>query len=950
MELLADRDPEEARNLLDPVLEHMMEAVHRYEGTVNQVMGDGIMALFGAPLAHEDHAVRACYAALAMQEAIRRGNEMIRRNHGVEVQIRVGLNSGEVVVRSVNSDLHMDYSAIGHTTHLAARMEQLAAPGMIRLTAETLKLAEGFVQVTALGPMPVKGVARPVDVFELIGTTPTRTRLQVAVSRGLTRFVGRAAELGQLQQALARASRGQGQVVAVVGEPGVGKSRLFWEFAHSHRVEGWLLLESSSASYGAATAYVPLIDLLKAYFQIEARDDGRRIREKVTGKLLTLDEALRPTLAAFLTLLEVPVEDNDWQTIDAAQRRQRIIDAVKRLLLRESQVQPLCVIFEDLHWTDVETRVVLDALVESLPTARILILVNYRPEYQHRWVNKTYYTQIRLDPLPPESADELLEVLMGDELSLQTLKRYLIERTEGNPFFLEESIRALVEEGVLSGTRGAYRLAKSPENLQVPATVQALLAARIDRLPPDEKTLLQTAAVIGEDVPYSLLQTVAELSEDMLRLSLSRLLTAEFLYEAALFPEVEYTFRHALTHEVAYTGLLEDRRRTLHARIVEAFESLYPERVAERVDWLAHHAFRGEVWRKALTYLRHAGAASPLSLDAVFSGGPESAGYLWWTGAHERALKAAQRDLVIAADFGIFSFNITASFRLGQIHHALGNYAQAREFLTQPIASLEGDLLNEQFDMAGLPSVFSRAWMAICLAECGAFTEAVAHGEEGVRIAEAADHAYSLIVACFGLGTLYLLKGDLRSAIDVLERGHVLIQMKNIPLLFPFVAAPLGFAYSLSGRADEAVVLLEQACEKAVSSKLAALQALRLALLGEAHLFAGHRDRTTALAQLALQLSREQKERGHEAYALRLLGEIASREDPPNVEEAQTAYRQALALAEELGMRPLVARCHGGLGQLHDRIGNTHESQGHLATAETLARQLGMRPWDDLRG
>ena len=313
LELLVDRDPEEARQLLDPVLERMMAAVHRYEGTVNQVMGDGIMALFGAPIAHEDHAVRACYAALAMQEAIRRYSEEVRREYGLEVQIRVGLNSGEVVVRAIGNDLHMDYSAIGQTTHLAARMEQLAPPGSIRLTVETLRLAEGSVQVTPLGPVPVKGLPEPVEVCELAGAGPSRTRWQAFTARGLTPFVGRQAELEALQQALEQGAAGHGQVVAVIGEPGVGKTRLFHEFTHAWRPQGWLLLESSSASYGKATPYLPIIDLLKAYFQIEDRDEGRRMREKLTGRLLTLDPTLGPTLPAFLALLELPVEDASWQ-------------------------------------------------------------------------------------------------------------------------------------------------------------------------------------------------------------------------------------------------------------------------------------------------------------------------------------------------------------------------------------------------------------------------------------------------------------------------------------------------------------------------------------------------------------------------------------------------------------------------------------------------------------
>jgi class 3 adenylate cyclase len=365
MELLADRDPEEARKLLDPVLERMMEAVHRYEGTVNQVMGDGIMALFGAPLAHEDHAVRACYAAIDLQRAMRRLTDTLRQSHGVTIQARVGLNSGEVVVRAISSDLHMDYTAVGQTTHLAARMEQLATPGATLLTADTLRLAEGYVEVKPLGAMPVKGLPAPVEAYELTGAGPRRSRLSAAAARGLTRFVGRGAELEQLREALARAASGHGQVVALVGEPGVGKSRLVWEVTHSHRTHGWLVLQAGSVSYGKATPYLPVIDLLKGYLQIGDRDEPRAIREKVTGKLLTLDHALEPALLAFLALLDVPVEDRRWEVLSPPERRQRTIDALRRLLQRESQVQPLLVVFEDLHWIDAETQAVLDRLVET---------------------------------------------------------------------------------------------------------------------------------------------------------------------------------------------------------------------------------------------------------------------------------------------------------------------------------------------------------------------------------------------------------------------------------------------------------------------------------------------------------------------------------------------------------------------------------------------------------
>jgi len=606
MELLADRHPEDARKLLDPVLEHMMEAVHRYEGTVNQVMGDGIMALFGAPLAHEDHVARACYAALRMQESVKRYAEGVRRSEGVLFQIRVGLNSGEVVVRSINADLHMDYSAIGQTTHLAARMEQMAAPGSILIPAETFHIAQDYIQAKPLGPMPVKGLPASLEVYEVTGASLVRSRFQAASIRGLTRFVGRDVEMGQLRQALDRAREGHGQIVAVVGEPGIGKSRLYWEFGHSQQTAGWLLLESRSVSYGKATSYLPVIDLLNAYFEIDARDERRRMREKVTGKVLGLDESLQ-LLPPLLALLDLPVDDPAWQALEPPQRRQRTLDAVKRLLLRESQVQPLILVFEDLHWIDSETQAVLEGVVESLPTARLLLLVNYRPEYRHSWSSKTYYRQLQVDPLPATTAGDLLRTLLGEDPGLRALVPLLIQRTEGNPFFLEESVRTLVETGVLTGEQGARRLAHRLPEIQVPASVQAVLAARIDRLTPEDKRVLQAASVVGKDVPFALLNVIGEVPEDELRRSLANLQIAEFLYETQLFPELELTFKHALTHEVAYGSVLHDRRVALHGQIVEAIERFYAERLDEHAERLAHHSVRGERWEKAAHYLRRAG-------------------------------------------------------------------------------------------------------------------------------------------------------------------------------------------------------------------------------------------------------------------------------------------------------------------------------------------------------
>ncbi|HKX39410.1 MAG TPA: AAA family ATPase, partial [Burkholderiales bacterium] len=421
-------------------------------------------------------------------------------------------------------------------------------------------------------------------------------------------FVGRNAEMEQLRLAAGEAGRGRGQIVAVVGEPGVGKSRLLYEFLQSHRTHGWLTIESSSVSYGKASAFLPLTDLLRGYLKIESRDDIRAVRAKATGNVLTLDDTLKDAVAPLLWLLDALPEDSPFLSLEPAERRRQALAAAKRVLLRESQVQPLVLVFEDLHWVDAETQAFLDSLVESLPAARVLLTVNYRPEYRHAWGSRTFYRQLRVDPLPPESARDLLEGLLGGDPGVAPLKPLLIERTEGNPLFLEESVRALLETGALSGERGAYRLTRGLDAARVPATVQAILAARIDRLDPGDKRLLQAAAVVGMDVPFALLLAIAGTGEDELRRGLARLQAAEFIYEVRLFPELEYSFKHALTHEVAYGGVLQERRSALHEAILEAIERLYAGRLSEQVELLAHHALRGRALPKAVKYLREAGA------------------------------------------------------------------------------------------------------------------------------------------------------------------------------------------------------------------------------------------------------------------------------------------------------------------------------------------------------
>jgi class 3 adenylate cyclase/tetratricopeptide (TPR) repeat protein len=1008
-ELLADRDPEDARAILDPVLHLMMDAVHHYEGTVNQVMGDGIMALFGAPVAHEDHGVRAAYAALRMQESVKRYAESVQRSAGVPIHIRVGLNSGQVVVRSIGSDLKMDYTAVGQTTHLAARMEQMAMPGSILMTENTLKLAGELVETRPLGKLQVKGFAEPVEAFELIGAGRVRTRFQAASERGLSPFVGREAERAAVREAAARARAGHGQVVLLVGDAGVGKSRLFWEIAHVMQAEGWRLLESRSLSYGRATPYLSVIELLRSDFQVETGDEERKIQEKITGRLLAVDETLLGELPVFLTLFDVPVADPAWQALDAPRRRQRTLDALTRLLRCLSEREPLLLVFEDLQWIDAESQAVLDAFVDEVAARRVLLLLDYRPEYTHAWQGRPHLLEIRVGALPAAGAGALLDALLGAEDRLAPLKRLLVERTQGNPFFLEESVRALAESGVLAGERGAYRLAKTLPGVQVPATVQAVLAARIDRLAPEDKDLLQSAAVVGKDIAGPLLQAVVEMPEPELRRGLTHLEQADFLYEVSLFPELQYGFRHTLTHDVAHGGLLQERRRALHGRVVDAIERLYAERAGEHVEALAHHAFRGERWDKAVIHLRRAAAkaiARAANLDAVsclrdaltaLARLPETHATLE-TAIDIRLelrppllqLGRLQEILTVSQDAEALALRLGDEPRLARVYTYLINYHYlkgepeaavdygerclkmdpeqnravhqlARRYLGHSY-HVQGRYRRAEFilreniealdDARGVAPpedvvsyVASAAWAAFTLAELGEFDLALAYADKAGRVAEASRHAYSEAIARTFAGFVWLRRGHLDRARPPLEESLAACRDKQLTVWQPVSSSMLGLALVQLGRVREGLARLEDGVTLTRELGVKAYLALWNAHLAEGLLAAGELERAQAVAQEALDDALAHGERGHEAHALRLLGEVALAQEPLALDKAELSLRHALGIAEELSMRPLLSLCYLGLGRVAARGGNRARAEEHLRIAIALFRAMETGLW-----
>jgi DNA-binding NtrC family response regulator/tetratricopeptide (TPR) repeat protein/class 3 adenylate cyclase len=982
------------------------EKIHGFGGRLVQHTPAPLTAIFGLPQTLEQMPQRAVQAALAIRHQLTEDRALDGRQPSPEVRMAVHL--GQVLVDDQASDPAARLLPLAETLSLPVRLLGQAVPGDILLSPQVGRLVEGWFALHRREGPAGAGMTDSVGAYAVMGLDSRCSLLEVYGKRPLSRFVGRERELAVLRDLLEQAAQGHGQIVGLVGEPGVGKSRLCYELTRAQHTSRWLILESSPTAYGKETPYLPVIDLLKAYFQIDAHDAPQTIHDQIVSKLRMLDAGLEPILPAVLALLDVSVDDPHWQALEPPQRRQRTLEACTRLLLRASQVQPVLVVVENLHWIDTATQAFLDRLVDSLPHTPIVLLVNYRPDYHHGWGNKTYYTQLRLDPLSPTRAAELLHGLLGEHPTLAPLIQRLIARTEGNPFFLEESVRTLVETGVLGGEHGAYHLAQALPPMQIPANVQTVLAARIDRLPPDEKRLLHTAAVIGTEVPFPLLQAIAELPEEAVHDSLRQLQAAEFLYETRLVPEHAYSFKHALTQEVAYGSLPQERRRGLHARIVEVVETLSPDRLGEQVDRLAHHALRGEVWEKALAYYRQAGdkamarsafreavACFEQALAALrhlpeqrhtqeqaidlhddlgsalqalgeferrFShlreaemlaealGDPRRLGQIsadmthtfWTMGDHDNALTCGQRTLALVAATGDASQQARVHGILGTVYFSLGAYRRAIDMFRQAIAALEGELRHERFRSMMITSARNRCWLLQCCAEVGAFAEGIAYGEEAAQIAATAGHLAGTVMAHDRLGLIAFRQGDLSHATVMLEHALTQCRAADIPLYLPGIMATLSLTYAWSGQVTKALHLLDQVEVRQTTGGGGDRIMLHL---GEAYLVAGRVGDAHRLAERLLALSRERKERGNQAWALWLLGEITAQRQSLDAEQAVAHYRQALILADELGMRPLQAYCHAGLGALYTMTGQREQARTELSAAMALYRAMDMTFW-----
>jgi class 3 adenylate cyclase/tetratricopeptide (TPR) repeat protein len=1009
--LSSQLDPEDYRDVVQAYQEVSATVIQRFDGSIAQYLGDGLLVYFGYPQAHEDDAQRAVHAGLGIVEALGTLNVRLESRHGVRLAVRLGIHTGLVVVGEMGGGTRQERLALGETPNVAARLQGLAAPDTVLVSATTYRLIAGFFVCQELGAHALRGVAEPVPVYQIRTESAAQNRLEVASGSGLTPLVGRQAEVTLLLERWTQSAAGQGQVVLLRGEAGIGKSRLV-EVLRQHVVsEGAQRLVLRCSPYHTSSALYPVIEQVQRVLQWQRDDAPATKLDALEQVLQTYGLPLPEVVPLLAALLSVPLLDRySPLTLTPQRQRQQTLETLVAWFLAAAERQPVLAVWEDLHWADPSTLELLGLLLDQTPTARMLILLTCRPEFHPPWATRSYLTQLTLGRLGRPQVEEMVTRLTGGKPLPVEVVEQIVAKTDGVPLFVEELVKMLLESGLVHEEVERYVLTGPLPPLAIPTTLQDSLMARLDRLGP-ARDLAQLAAALGREFAYEVLRAVASLDETALQQALAHLIDAEVLYQRGLPPRSRYLFKHALIQEAAYQSLLKRTRQQYHGQIAQVFEAHFPELVEAQPELPAHHYTAAGLYEQAFAYWKQAGARAlgrsayreavacfeqaveavhelPNSSDmreqaidlrlalrtALLPSGalgrifevlreaeglaaalddPRRLGqvsrflslHFYYRGAYEQAIAAAQRALALATANGEVVLEALANTYLGRAYHAQGDYRRAIDCLGLTVASLDGAQRYERFGQLILPVVLSRTYLAWCHAELGTFAEGMTLGEEGLRIAAAVAHPGSLMWAYHSIGLLSLRQGDLPQAILRLERAMDLCQDADFPVWFPPLAGALGAAYTLGGRVADAVPLLTQALRQATAMETVFMQALCSLSLGEAQMLASRVEEAYPLAESALTLARAHKERGHEAWALRLLGEIAAHDEPLDTAEAVTHYQQALALATELGMRPLVAHCHLGLGTLYTRIRQAELARPGLAAAIDLYRAMGMTFW-----
>jgi class 3 adenylate cyclase/tetratricopeptide (TPR) repeat protein/energy-coupling factor transporter ATP-binding protein EcfA2 len=928
-------DPEEVHQIMDGCFKVLMDETHRYEGTIDKFTGDGIMALFGAPVAHEDHAQRACYAALAIQKAIGEYGDKLDKECGVEFKMRIGLNSGLVIVGSVGNDLRMDYTAIGDTTNLASRMETRAKPSSVLVSEDTYKLAKDFFKFEPVGEVEVKGKEEPVEAYQLMEVGEVETRIGASVARGLTKFVGRQREIAALKDAFEKVQSGSGQVIGIVGEAGVGKSRLLLELRAVLPEQTHTYLEGQCLHYGGSMAYLPILDILRAYFDVEERDREFVIKKKIIDKLIQFDGNLKEILPPLHEIFSLKIEDEEYPKLDLQKKREMTFEAIRDLLIRESQNRPIILALDDLQWIDKISEDFMTYLIGWLANARILLIILYRPEYTHLWASKSCYNQIRVDQLTADTSAELVQsLLVGGDLAPE-LRELILTRAAGNPFFMEEFTHTLLENGSIQKKDHQYVLSRKASDIQVPDTIQGIIAARMDRLEDNLKRTMQVASVIGRDFAYRVLQTITGTREE-LKSYLLNLQGLEFIYEKSLFPELEYIFKHALTQEVAYNSLLLKRRKEIHERIGKAIEELYPDRLEEFYEALAFHFEQGESRDKAIDYHIRSGEKSSdrYAVEEAHRHFQEAFDILFGKPGRTKDEDCLLIDLLIKWAYVFFfrgdfrglndllnahkelAESLNDKARLGMFYAWLGLAIYARGKVKDSYEYLKKALrLGEE---TGDQQLIGYAYTGLTwtCAELGLLNEAIAFGERAQEISQSfeSDH-YLYFESQGGLGIAYSFMGATKRALAsgkaILEYGQRHTSIRSL-VMGHYIT---GVAHQLGGDITSAIESLRQAVEVSADSFY---DQFAKSALGACYALNGQLQEGEDTLQEVLAYSREFGSEGIGTYSQAILGVLLIAKGQMNqglglVEDAQ---RECL----ENGRKYLYALSYYLLGKLYLQI------------------------------
>jgi len=986
-------DPGAVHEIMGGFFRVLLDEIHRYEGMVDKFTGDGVMALFGAPLAHEDHAQRACHAALAMQGAIGEYGKRIHDDCGVEFKMRIGVNSGTVVVGSVGNDLKMDYTAIGDTVNLASRLEGAARPGTILVSALTHELARSYFAFEPVGRIAVKGKREPQEAYELVGTGEVETRIEASAAKGLTRFVGRGKEMGALREAFEEARAGPGQVVGIKGEAGVGKSRLLREFRYTLPEAEHRCLACTCLHYGASMVYLPILGVLRSYFDIQVGELEEDIQKKLREGLARLNGEFQGAVAPLQDVLSLTVEDEAYLQIDPQQRRRRIFETIRNLLICESLTRPLVLVMEDLHWIDRTSQDFLDFFVDAVSEAHILLLLLYRPEHSHTRDGRPHWREIRLDQLSGGTGADLVQAILGDKEVAPDLRDFILGRSGGNPLFAEELTRSLLEDGTIRFGEGQYVLSGQIAEREVPDTIQGIIASRMDRQEANLKRIMQVASVIGREFAYRILESITGMREE-LKTSLLQLQGLEFIYEKQLFPELEYMFKHALTQEVAYNSLLKKNRNEIHEKIGTAVEALFPERLEEYYELLAYHYVRSDNTVKAVEYLdlanqKAANANAPEAAKEYFDKAMEILDTLPDTDENrERRISMLpnQSNVFWKLMKGVDYYDLLIRYeplldRIGNsalkgqfyaskgLNEALFGYLdkgiqtlnEAIELLDASNAAEEtaiayyslavchflrcdydrGFQLNEEYlrtmgDTFHLGSyVRLTGIVAQAYAQLGRWEEAVETAQQAVKVAQDYSDESSTAQAEDVFAAIYTYKGDPVKAIEHADRA---LGMASTPADKATAEAFLAWPLCHAGEARRGIEVLTGIVPIFKAVRLKWWELWGTFFLADGYWLAGEREKAKQTAEELLAIAEDCGSRYFIGYAHFLLGELSLRDDPGL---AANYFEKSITVLREIKAENVLAMAYSGLGRYHKQQGNMEEARKYLTNALEIFERLG---------